>query len=402
MKIVVTGGIGCGKSTVVGILKELLPDHEVISVDEMVANEYDDPETQRVLMEAFGTCVKKEISDLVFDNPQLMQILRGIWANKITNIVNIAMGHENVILEFPLLYESGNGVSSADVTLCLTCDPQIQRERVLARPGMTEEKFESILSNQLSQELKSALSDVTIETSNSIDLVRTQLEKMVVGSVLADRGEKFFRKHAKCGMPWNITAAYAEPHRHYHNLNHLYSLFKALDKHGPINPAVELAVWYHDFVYSVDPAKYADNERNSVKIMFRDLDRVFCEIDPQVLLLAGELIMSTKGHRVVSEWVKADPIRLHCNQIFLDVDLSILAADEDDFLQYDYEICKEWGQYGNPSLQFITARKNAMRSFLQRDQLFFSEEFKSLEARARTNLRNLDFQYSNIERDLSK
>lgn len=398
MKLVVTGGIGCGKSTVIKFLQQLLPDHKVFSVDDLVAKNYEDPETQAELMEAFGTCVKKEISDIVFNNPDQMLKLRAIWAEKITRLVGDALAHDDVILEFPMLYESGNGVPGATV-LCLTCDPEIQKERVLSRDGMTEEKLRGILANQLSQELKAALADVVVDTSHSIEYVHTQLEKLIVRDVLRARGDKFFQKHAGCNIPWAIEAAYTQQHRHYHNLNHLYAVFKALDKHGPVHPAVELAVWYHDFVYSVDPKEYRDNEANSVKDMFARFGGV---IDPQLLLLAGELIMSTKGHKITSAWVKADPIRLHCNQIFLDADLSILGADDETFCQYDYEIVNEWGQYGNPSLQFITARKNAMRSFLQREQLFFSKEFKHLETRARINLRNLDLQYSNIEQGLTK
>ena len=119
MKLVVTGGIGCGKSTVIGFLQQLLPDHEVFSVDDMVAKNYEDPETQAELMAAFGTCVKKEISDLVFNNADQMLKLRGIWAEKITYLVNVALNRDNAIIEFPMLYESGNGVSGAKV-LCLT------------------------------------------------------------------------------------------------------------------------------------------------------------------------------------------------------------------------------------------------------------------------------------------
>ena len=57
--------------------------------------------------------------------------------------------------------------------------PQVQRERVLARPGMTVDKFESILAKQVPDEEKRAKADVIIDTGCSLDATREQVRQLV-------------------------------------------------------------------------------------------------------------------------------------------------------------------------------------------------------------------------------
>lgn len=58
-----------------------------------------------------------------------------------------------VVLDIPLLYE-GNGERRCDATICVSAPAFLQRRRVLARPGMTEEKFRGILRQQMPDRLK--------------------------------------------------------------------------------------------------------------------------------------------------------------------------------------------------------------------------------------------------------
>jgi len=68
-----------------------------------------------------------------------------------------------VVLDIPLLYETG-GDARCDAVLVVHCRPALQRRRVLARPGMTEKKFESILARQVPAREKVWLADFAVDT----------------------------------------------------------------------------------------------------------------------------------------------------------------------------------------------------------------------------------------------
>ena len=67
------------------------------------------------------------------------------------------------MLDIPLLFETG-GDARCDAVLVVHCRPALQRRRVLARPGMTEEKFQAILARQVPAREKVHLADFTVNT----------------------------------------------------------------------------------------------------------------------------------------------------------------------------------------------------------------------------------------------
>lgn len=88
------------------------------------------------------------------------------------------LGQELVILDIPLLFDTG-GQNRVDRIIVVSCDPQIQRTRVLARPGMTEEKFQLILARQVPDAEKRAKADYIIDTGHGIDSARAQVKTIV-------------------------------------------------------------------------------------------------------------------------------------------------------------------------------------------------------------------------------
>lgn len=97
---------------------------------------------------------------------------------------NRAEASRYVVLDIPLLFESG-GANLVDMVVVVSAPADVQRTRVLSRPGMTEEKFESILARQTPDAEKRKRADFVIDTRGSFDETRAQ-----VRAVLDDLGEQ--------------------------------------------------------------------------------------------------------------------------------------------------------------------------------------------------------------------
>lgn len=83
-----------------------------------------------------------------------------------------------VVLDIPLLFEKG-GAELVDKVAVVSADPEVQRARTLARPGMTPERFLRILSHQLPDEEKRARADFVIPTDCSLDETRASVRRIL-------------------------------------------------------------------------------------------------------------------------------------------------------------------------------------------------------------------------------
>lgn len=101
-----------------------------------------------------------------------------------------AAGSPLAVLDIPLLFETG-GRDRVDKVVVVTASPEIQRERVLARPGMSEEKFASILAKQVPDAEKRRQADFIIDTGHGFDAARNS-----VGAIIAELGDKQGAPHS--------------------------------------------------------------------------------------------------------------------------------------------------------------------------------------------------------------
>ena len=89
-----------------------------------------------------------------------------------------AAGAPLAVVDIPLLFET-DGRNRVDQVVVVTAPPEVQRERVLSRPGMTEEKFQNILAKQVPDEEKRRLADFVVDTGQGMDAAREQVAEII-------------------------------------------------------------------------------------------------------------------------------------------------------------------------------------------------------------------------------
>lgn len=182
-----TGSIGMGKSTTAGMFAAFgVPVHDA---DAAVHALYRGAAAPLIEASFPGT-----VRDGVVDRPALSKIVLADPAalKRLEAIVHPlvrqaeadflararAAGRRMVVLDIPLLFETGRD-RAVDVVVVASCDAAIQRERVLARPGMTVERFEAILSKQVSDETKRAGAHFVVDTGDGLEPARRRVADLV-------------------------------------------------------------------------------------------------------------------------------------------------------------------------------------------------------------------------------
>jgi predicted metal-dependent HD superfamily phosphohydrolase len=171
-----------------------------------------------------------------------------------------------------------------------------------------------------------------------------------------------------------LAGLYSEPHRHYHNAQHIADCLNEFDSARTIarEPlAIELALWFHDAVY--DP-RAPDNEERSAELAARFIVKTNAAkaIQPSVV----QLVLATKTHDG----------SLHADApLMVDIDLSIFGKSPERFWEYEKQIRKEYEWV--PENIFKSKRAEILKRFLAREKIFNTELFFSkYEQPARANL----------------
>lgn len=173
MRIVITGSIGTGKSTVSKALLSYMPGYELVSADDLVHTLYAyNAQFQADLLKRFGTAERKEISDIVFAQPQRRVELETLsWAYLVQE-VETTFAKENVIFEFPLFFEFPHWRERPNAVVVVGCDEATQYARVAARDGISKEKLDSILKAQLPLAEKVKQAEIYFDTTGSLARVQ--------------------------------------------------------------------------------------------------------------------------------------------------------------------------------------------------------------------------------------
>lgn len=100
-----------------------------------------------------------------------------------------ASGARMVVLDIPLLFETG-GRARVDVVVVVSAPGDVQRQRVLARPGMTPEKLDAILLKQMPDADKRSRADFVVDTSQG--LAHAEAQVVAIIDVLKHREGKIW------------------------------------------------------------------------------------------------------------------------------------------------------------------------------------------------------------------
>jgi len=184
-----TGSIGMGKSTTAAMFAaEGVPVHDA---DAEVHQLYDKGGAAVKAVEAAfpgvvvsGAVDRTRLSERVVGRPNELKRLEAIVFPMMGKARAAffekakADGKDLVVIDVPLLFET-NGHEKVDAVVVVTCDEATQRERVLARPGMTAEKFEAILARQMPDAEKRARAHYIVDTGHGLEAARDQVRAII-------------------------------------------------------------------------------------------------------------------------------------------------------------------------------------------------------------------------------
>jgi dephospho-CoA kinase len=175
-----TGSIGMGKSTTAKMFSDFgVPVHDS---DEAVHRLYRGKAAPLVEAAFPGTTVegavdRAKLAERVLGDAAALKRLEALIHPLVRADATAflkrhhAAGAPLAVVDIPLLFET-DGQERVDQVVVVTAPPDMQRERVLSRPGMTDEKFRKILAKQVPDEEKRRLADFVIDTGQGMEAAR--------------------------------------------------------------------------------------------------------------------------------------------------------------------------------------------------------------------------------------
>jgi dephospho-CoA kinase len=187
IRIALTGSIGMGKSTVAEMFERAgIP---VFDADaEVRALQGPGGALVERIGERFPGTVEGGVLDrdrlrhLVLEDPERLRELEAIVHPAVREAREAFIARHRsapaLLFEIPLLFETG-GAEQFDKVIVVSAPPQVQRSRVLARPGMSEERLRAILERQLPDAEKRRRADFVIDTGTDLSTTERQVREII-------------------------------------------------------------------------------------------------------------------------------------------------------------------------------------------------------------------------------
>jgi dephospho-CoA kinase len=196
MRIALTGSIGMGKSTVASMFERAgIP---VFDADAVV-RELQGPGGALVAAigdrfpESVGNGVldRDKLAAAVLDDPAELAALEAIVHPAVRDareaFVRTHSGAPALLFEIPLLFETG-GEGEFDKVIVVSAPAEVQRARVLERPGMIAQKFDAMLARQVPDAEKRKRADLIVDTGTDLSTTQRQVDEIIACLGLRRRG----------------------------------------------------------------------------------------------------------------------------------------------------------------------------------------------------------------------
>ena len=188
LKIGLTGGIGCGKSTAVNAFRALgakIIDADLISKNLVKAGS---PALTEI-MNAFGDDIllvdgelnRAKLKDIVFSDPDALDRLEAIIHPRvraeISRQIKASKEEPYVVVDIPLLLEK-NYNKLFDRIVVVDCLPEQQLSRVIQRDSLDEDSVKNIIKKQLSREMRLKSATDILDNSHDIKILKNQVKQL--------------------------------------------------------------------------------------------------------------------------------------------------------------------------------------------------------------------------------
>ncbi|PVE24697.1 dephospho-CoA kinase [Microvirga sp. KLBC 81] len=196
-----TGSIGMGKSATANLFRRLgVPVHDADAAVHALYRGRAAP----LIEKAFpGTVVegvvdRRKLGQAVLNSAEKLKLLESIVHPLVREeeenfLARVSTTSSLAVLDIPLLFETG-GDRRCDAVLVVSAPADVQRARVMGRPGMTEETFGAILSKQMPDAQKRARAHFIVDTSRDFASAEAQVRSILACLAGRPGRRKFLKK----------------------------------------------------------------------------------------------------------------------------------------------------------------------------------------------------------------